>query len=219
MKPSLDDFFEIFKDQKYQFHTYLGNSAFDKFDNYPMLINDYSFTRALIPTNPRNSDKNTNSDNITINKYGIPVCSKYNLPFLNGGICKSKNRSTRIKFHCPKTKVIQKKRTCFCETPCSDSSYGKTTYTYFDQNLRFNPGISRATNHFKKVYKIRVIVERTIDSFKSNMAMGNTHQRKSNTIKSDLLVSGITQLITILLADKLSDLKNFKSIRNLLKAS
>lgn len=219
LKPSLDDFFEIFKNENYQFHTFLGDSAFDKFDNYPMLINDYRFTRALIPTNPRNSNQSNNSDDIIINKDGIPVCSKYNLPFLNGGICKSKSRSSRRKFHCPKTKVTQKKRTCFCETPCSKSSYGRTTYTYLDQDLRLNPGISRTTNHFKKVYKRRVIVERTIDSFKSNMAIGNTHQRKSNTIKSDLLLSGITQLITVLLADKLSDLKNFKSIRNLLKAS
>ena len=82
-----------------------------------------------------------------------------------------------------------------------------------------NPGISRTTSHFNKVYKRRVIVERTIDYFKNNMGINNSFHRDSNSIKSDLLLSGITQLITLIIADKLADFKNFKSIRNLLKSS
>lgn len=219
LKPALNDFFEIFKNTNYNFHTFLGDSAFDKYDNYPMLINDFKFSRVLIPTNPRASKKNSKKNDFYINKDGIPVCSKYHIPFKNGGICKGKNRSIRRKFYCPKTTVINKKRICICENTCSDSLYGRTTYTYNEQDLRFTPGISRASPHFNKVYKRRVIVERTIDSFKNNMAIGNTLQRKSNSIKSDLLLSGITQLINVIIADKLADLKNFKSIRKLLKSA
>lgn len=219
LKPTLNDFFDIFKDSNYTFHTFLGDSAFDKFENYPLLINDFKFKRVLIPTNPRNSKNSKDDEHIFINKDGIPICSKHKLPFQSDGTCKGKNRSLRRKFICPASKRYSKKNKVKCNAPCSDSCLGRNIYTYHEQDLRMNPGITRTTQHFNKVYKRRVIVERTIDSFKSNMGINNTFLRDSNSIKSDLILSGITQLITLIISDKLADLKNFKSIRRLLKSA
>lgn len=53
LKPVLSDFFEAHPDLKY--HTFLGDSAFDSYDNYSMLKNEFHFERACIPLNKRNS--------------------------------------------------------------------------------------------------------------------------------------------------------------------
>ena len=120
---------------------------------------------------------------------------------------------------CPKTKITNRKRVCFCETPCSPSTYGRVTYTYPDQNLRFYPGIARDTEHFKKVYKRRTIIERTNHLFKNVMGIGKTLQRNGDSFKSDLFLCGITQLILLILADKLNNLSAFRSIPKLSKTA
>lgn len=216
LKPMLIDFFDNI-DPKYPYHTFLADAALDKYEHYPMLLNDFKFKRALIPINKRNSSDKQTDEDFFINENGIPVCSKYNLPFKNGGISREKGRSTRHKFNCPKTKTVKRKRICFCETPCSDSKYGRTTYTYPDQDLRAYPGIIRNTEHFKKVYKRRTVIERTNHLFKNVMGIGNSLQRNSNSFKFDLFACGITQLITLILADKVSALDKFKGLSNILK--
>lgn len=107
----------------------------------------------------------------------------------------------------------------FCETPCSPSTYGRVTYTYPDQNLRFYPGIARDTEHFKKVYKRRTIIERTNHLFKNVMGIGKTLQRNGDSFKSDLFLCGITQLTLLILADKLNNLSAFRSIPKLSKTA
>ncbi len=215
LEPMLKNFFSIIN-PKYKFHTFLSDSALDKYEHYPMLMNTYGFNRVLIPINRRNS-KNPENTPIPTNENGTPVCSKYNLPFKNGGISREKNRSTRVKYNCPKTKTINRKRVCFCETPCSTSTYGRVIYTYPDQNLRFYPGIARDSEHFKKVYKRRTIIERTNHLFKNVMGIGKSLQRNGDSFKSDLFLCGITQLTLLMLADKLNNLSAFRSIPKLSK--
>ena len=217
LEPMLKNFFSVI-DPKYKFHTFLADSALDKYEHYPMLMKQFNFNRVLIPINRRNSKVSADSD-FPLNEIGTPVCSKYNLPFKNGGISKEKNRSTRVKYNCPKTKTINRKRVCICETPCSTSSYGRTIYTYPDQNLRFYPGIARDTEHFKRVYKRRTIIERTNHLFKNVMGIGKTLQRNGNSFKSDLFLCGITQLTLLILADKLNNLSAFRSIPKLSKSA
>ena len=218
LKPMLDNFYKII-DPKYRFHTFLADSALDKYEHYSMLINDFKFNRVLIPLNKRNSKTDVNKTEYFINDPGTPVCSKHNLPFKNGGISKGKNRSARHKFNCPKTKSIKKKRTCFCDSPCSSSSYGKTVYVYPNQNLRLYPGILRDSDNYKKVYKRRTIIERTNHLFKNVMGIGNSLQRDVNSFKSDIFFCGITQLLTLILADKLNNLSSFRSIPKLTKSA
>lgn len=217
LEPMLHNFYRVMN-PKFKFHTFLADSALDKYEHYPMLMKKFNFNRVLIPINRRNSKVSTDTE-FPINEIGTPVCSKYNLPFKNGGISREKNRSTRIKYHCPKTKTTNRKRVCFCETPCSPSTYGRVTYTYPDQNLRFYPGIARDTEHFKKVYKRRTIIERTNHLFKNVMGIGKTLQRNGDSFKSDLFLCGITQLILLMLADKLNNLSAFRSIPKLSKTA
>lgn len=215
LEPMLKNFFDTIN-PKFKFHTFLADSALDKYEHYSMLMKQFNFSRVLIPINRRNSKISTNTE-FPINEVGTPVCSKYKLPFKNGGISKEKNRSTRFKYNCPKTKIIKRKRVCFCETPCSTSTYGRTIYTYPDQNLRYYPGISRDSKHFKKVYKRRTIIERTNHLFKNVMGIGKTLQRNGDSFKSDLFLCGITQLALLILADKLNNLNAFRSIPKLSK--
>ena len=217
LEPMLKNFYKVMN-PKFKFHTFLADSALDKYEHYPMLMKQFNFNRVLIPINRRNSKVSTDTE-FPINEIGTPVCSKYNLPFKNGGISREKNRSTRIKYHCPKTKTTNRKRVCFCETPCSPSTYGRMTYTYPDQNLRFYPGIARDTEHFKKVYKRRTIIERTNHLFKNVMGIGKTLQRNGDSFKSDLFLCGITQLTLLILADKLNNLSAFRSIPKLSKTA
>ena len=217
LEPMLNNFYRVMN-PKFKFHTFLADSALDKYEHYPMLMKQFNFNRVLIPINRRNSKVSTDTE-FPINEIGTPVCSKYNLPFKNGGISREKNRPTRIKYHCPKTKRTNRKRVCFCETPCSPSTYGRVTYTYPDQNLRFYPGIARDTEHFKKVYKRRTIIERTNHLFKNVMGIGKTLQRNGDSFKSDLFLCGITQLTLLILADKLNNLSAFRSIPKLSKTA
>ena len=52
LKPVLSDFFTLHSD----FHpsTFMGDSAFDTIDTYGFLKNEFHFSKALIPYNPRN---------------------------------------------------------------------------------------------------------------------------------------------------------------------
>jgi len=209
--PMLSDFYNNIS-SNYSFHTFLADAALDKYDLYSMLMNKFKFKRVLIPINKRNSNTNKSNDDFYINQNGTPVCNKYNLIFKNGGISKDKNRSTRHKFNCPKTKLSKGKRTCYCETPCSDKKYGRTIYTYPNQNFRTFPGIDRESEHFSKVYKRRPIIERTNHFFKNVMGIGNSFMQNSHSFKFDLFSAGITQLILLILAEKTSNLKNHHSL-------
>jgi len=207
LKPMLTDFSKII-DPKFSFHTFLADSALDKYEHFPMLMNDFDFKRVLIPINKRNSSADSPDNGIHYNQNGTPICSKYNLTFKNGGISKEANRSTRHKFNCPKTKSIKGKLTCLCETPCSKNEYGRTIYTYPDQDLRAFPGIDRDSEHFRKVYKRRTVIERTNHFFKNVMGIGDSLMQDSKSFKFDLFSAGITQLVLLLLSDKVSNLKN-----------
>lgn len=52
LKPILSDFFVCHPD----FHplTFLGDSAFDSYDIYGFLKDEFHFSKALLPYNPRN---------------------------------------------------------------------------------------------------------------------------------------------------------------------
>ena len=64
LKPVLSDFFALHPD----FHpsTFLGDSAFDTIDSYGFLKNEFHFSKALIPYNPRNE---SSLKNVGYNEY------------------------------------------------------------------------------------------------------------------------------------------------------
>ena len=210
LKPVLSDFFEAHPDLKY--HTFLGDSACDSYDNYSMLKNEFHFERACIPLNKRNSQ----SSHTDFNEYGNPVCPLTGEQFICLGKSGGKNRSMRYKWVCPKSVQDGNTRKCVCETPCTDSSYGRCVYTYPDKNFRDCPGIPRNTEHWDNLYKHRVLVERTINIFKDSFGLDSIKTRNPKTIKADLYLAGCAQLIGVILAKAIHQDKLYKSVRKII---
>lgn len=212
LKPVLSDFFDLHKGFSYK--TFIGDSAFDSYDNYTMLKTDFAFSRACIPLNQRNS-KNTELD---FDKFGAPLCPIDKTPFVFLGKSGGKNRSLRFKWVCHKSIQSGSKRICTCDTPCTSSSYGKCTYTYPDKDFRLYPGIPRNTEHFNNLYRHRVTIERTINLFKDCFGINNLKTLNTKTIKTEIYLAGITQLLGVILAKAVQKPELFKSVRKLMKS-
>ncbi len=210
LKPVLSDFFD--RHSRLSYNTFIADSAFDKYDNYTMLKNDFGFNRVCIPLNQRNSK----TSNALFNEFGTPVCPLDNTPFTFIGKSGGKNRSLRFKWVCHKSIQKGNTRICTCDTPCTSSSYGKCTYTYPDKNFRLYPGIPRNTEHWDNLYRHRVVIERTINIFKDSFGLGSLKTHNTKTVKAELYLAGITQLVGVLLADALHKPELFKSIKKLI---
>lgn len=214
LKPLLSDFFDAHKDV--HFSTFIADSACDSYDNYSMLKNEFGFARAAIPMNPRNSK----ASSACFDASGAPICpldgSKFQFLGKSGG----EHRSLRFKWVCPKSVCVKgsSNRICTCDTPCTDSPYGKCVYTYPDKDFRLYPGIPRNTEHWDNIYKQRITIERTINLLKDTFALADNKSYNITTLKADLFLSGIVQLIGVILADKLNKPQYFKSVRKLLAA-
>ncbi len=213
LKPVLTDFFK--RHNQFQYSTFLGDSAFDSYDIYSMLKNDFKFKRACIPINPRNSK----TSNTLFNQFGNPICPVDGTQFTYLGKSGGKNRSLRFKWVCHKSIPQGRKRICTCDTPCTTSSYGKCAYTYPDKNFRDCPGIPRNTEHWNNLYKHRVLVERTINIFKDTFSMDDLRTSNISTIKADLFLAGCTQLIGVILAKSICKPELYKSVRKLVKSA
>jgi len=215
LKPVLIDFRKAHPSLCYS--TFSGDAAFDSYDNYTFLLNDYRFNKAVIPINPRNSG---NFGNSAFNEKGTPLCPTDGTPFIFHSRCGGKNRSLRLKYICPKTRILQTNkgvtRRCFCDNPCSDSKYGKSIYIYPHKNLRLYPGLSRESDEFYSIYTHRSAVERSINTLKGTLGIQGRKTSNSVTTKADLFLAGIVQLLCVLLAHKIHDLKLARRPRKLI---
>ena len=210
LKPVLSDFRAAHP--AIDFKTFIGDSSFDSYDIYAMLKNDFSFERACIPMNLRNSK----TSNAYFDASGTPICPVTGKPFTFLGKSGGKNRSQRFKWVCPGSVQKGSSRVCSCEHPCTDSSYGKCVYTYPDKNFRLYPGIPRNTDHWNNLYQHRVTVERTINIFKDSFVLDSGKSHRTVSVKADLFLAGITQLVGVLLADALHKPQFIKSVRRLI---
>ena len=222
--PTLKDFFS--KHPLINPKTFLGDAAFDTTQLYKSLLtgdtfgDDKHFSKAYIPLNARSGLEN---QDYTINKNGIPCCpNDPSLPMKYE--CTSKLRSgvTRFKFVCPKMiwaydKSTQKAhRQCCCENPCTTSRCGRMVYIYPEKDLRAYPGTIRGTEEWDDTYKIRTVVERDINHIKDNLCIAGRRTQNEKTLHADLILAGITQLITVVLADKINHHEYIRSIKPLI---
>jgi len=212
LKPVLTDFYE--SHPTFSYGTFIGDSAFDKFEHYSMLRNDFHFNRVAIPLNLRNSAKAHSEFDVN----GTPVCPVDGTPFTFIGKAGGKNRSLRFKWVCHKSESEGATRVCCCETPCTDSVYGRCVYTYPDKNFRLYPGIPRGTEHWDNLYRHRVLVERTIHIIKDTLGGATRKSFSPRTAKADLLLAGISQLVGVVLADAINQRHLYKSVRKLVAA-
>ena len=222
--PTLKDFFS--KHPLINPKTFLGDAAFDTSQLYKSLLvgstfgDDKHFSKAYIPLNARAGLEN---QDYSINENGIPCCPHDpSLPMKYE--CTSKLRSgvTRFKFVCPKMKYVYDKNTkkvhrqCCCENPCTTSRCGRMVYIYPEKDLRAYPGTIRGTEEWDNTYKIRTVVERDINHIKDNLCLAGRRTQNGKTLHADLILAGITQLITVVLADKIKHHEYIRSLKPLI---
>lgn len=210
---------------------FLGDAAFDSVKLYKDLLsgdtfgsdsfgNGIHFEKAYIPLNSRAQLENVD---YTIDENGIPCCpNEPELPMKSEGTSKLKSGVIRYKFVCPKMKWIYDKATkkchreCQCENPCTTSSCGRMIYSYPEKNLRTYPGTLRGTDDWNTTYKIRTTVERSINHFKNSFCLAGRKTQNEKTLHADLILAGITQLISVILADKLHQNQYIRSLKPLI---
>ena len=222
--PTLKDFFS--RHPLINPKTFPGDAAFDALGLYKSLLTgdtfgkDRHFQKAYIPLNTRSGLENPD---YTIDENGIPCCPHDDsLPMKYE--CTSKLRSgvTRFKFVCPKMiwaydKTTRKAhRQCCCENPCTTSRCGRMVYVYPEKVLRTYPGTIRGTDEWNDTYKIRTAVERDINHIKDNLCLAGRRTRNEKTLHADLILAGITQLITVVLADKINHHEYIRSLKPLI---
>lgn len=223
LMPTLTEFFS--KHPLINPKTFLGDAAFDSAQLYKELLTGDSFGenrhffKAYIPLNTRSQLKN---QDYTINENGIPCCPyDSSLPLKSEGTSKRPNGLIRYKFICPKVKWLKDKdgkyrRQCYCENPCTSTPSGRMVYVYPEKDLRAYPGAIRGTDEWDETYKVRTVVERSINHFKDNLCVSGRRTQNEKTLHADLLLAGITQLITVVLADKIQHHEYIRSLKPLI---
>ena len=200
---------------------FLGDAAFDTIEIYKSLFEDFEFQKAFIPLKGKLSMDNVD---YTFNENGIPCCPHDpTLPMKREG-SKShlKSKIPTMKFVCPKMKWEynpadqSKRRVCHCDDPCTTSSCGRMIYIYPEKNLRAYPGVERGSKEWDETYKIRVNVEKSINHFKDSFCVANRKTTNEKTIHADLLLAGITQLLTVVVADKIGKRQHIRSLKPLI---
>ena len=223
--PTLQDFFKLHP--LYNPKTFLGDAAFDSIQIYKDLLSGDTFgcyrhfAKAYIPLNVARIE---NSD-YTINEDGIPCCpNDPDLPM------KPESSTSHLrcglptfKFVCPKMKFVKcddgkYHRRTLCDNPCTSSKCGRMVYVYPEKALRAYPGTIRGTPDWDNSYKIRTAVERSIAHFKDSFGLAHRRSQNPKTLRADLLLAGIAQLFTVLLADKLHRHELFRSVKSLVAA-
>ena len=89
-------------------------------------------------------------------------------------------------------------------------------HIYPEKDLRAYPGVLRGTQEWNDTYKIRTVVERDINHIKENLCLSNRRTQNEKTLHADLILAGITQLLTVILADKISHHEYIRSLKPLI---
>jgi hypothetical protein len=207
--------------------TFLGDAAFDAIQIYKDLLTgdtfgeNRHFAKAYIPLNVARIE---NFD-YTVNEDGVPCCpNDPELPMKpEGNTSHLRCGLPTFKFVCPKMNW-QKchdgkwRRLTHCDNPCTSSKCGRMVYVYPEKDLRAYPGAIRGTPDWDNTYKIRTAVERSISHFKDSFGLAHTRTQNPITLRADLLLAGIAQLFSVLLADKLHRRDLFRSVKSLVAA-
>jgi transposase len=217
--PVLKDFFE--KHPLINPKIFLGDAAFDSIEIYKYLLLEAPFETAFIPL--KNKLKIEGND-YSVNEVGIPYCPHDPSLLMRREGSKTHLRCglPTMKFVCPKMKWEYNKadkskhRVCHCDNPCTSSSCGRMIYIYPEKNLRAYPGTARGTKEWDSTYKIRVNVEKSINHFKDSFCVAGQKTQNEKTLHADLLLAGIAQLVTVLVADKIHKHEYLRSLKPLI---
>lgn len=125
----------------------------------------------FIDLNPGNTGNFIYKDTFTIDDDGVPVC-KLGLRMKPDGVEPNRNR---CKWRCPKAD----KSGCHCETPCSDSPYGRVVHTPTKDNPRMFNIPPRNSKEWDKEYDRRTSVERSNKREKEDYKLEDGRHRSS----------------------------------------
>ena len=107
-------------------------------------------------------------------------------------------------------------RVCHCDNTCTTSSCGRMVHIYPEKDLRAYPGKLRGTEEWNSTYKILTAVERDINHVKDNLCLAGQRTQNEKTSHADLILARITQLITVILADKINHHEYIRSLKPLI---
>ncbi|MGO1581567.1 MAG: transposase [Peptoniphilaceae bacterium] len=201
--PTLETFFTLHPDFSYKY--FLGDAGFDADDNYT-----YLHRKKIMPIISLNSRNTKNLPESGLNEFGVPYCPYDNsLPMIYDGITREKGRADRIKYICPKAKKtkINGKTTYLlnCNNPCTDSKSGRIKNLTVNHNYRFNTSMPRDSLKWISLFKIRTRIERTIAQLKNFIQINSLKVRNTKSLKSEIILACITQMIAFILLYKVSD--------------
>ena len=101
-------------------------------------------------------------------------------------------------------------------TFAENSRCGRMVYVYPEKDLRTYPETIRGTDEWNDTYNIRTVVERDINHNKDNLCLAGCRTQNKKTLHADLILAGITQLITVVLADKINHHEYIRSLKPLI---
>ena len=198
--PALETHLRLHPNFSYKY--FLGDAGFDADDNYA-----YLHEKNIMPIISLNTRNSKDLPQPGFNEIGIPLCpNDPSLPMVYDGICREKGRADRIKYLCPKSKKTtlngKTKYILSCENPCTPSKCGRTKNLTIHHNYRFNTSMPRDSIKWQKLYKIRTICERSIYQIKNFVQIKTSKVRNTVSLKSDILLACISQLIAFILIFK-----------------
>ena len=79
------------------------------------------------------------------------------------------------------------------------------------KKLRAYPCVIRGTNEWDNTYKVCSVIEQTTNHLKDNLGVAERRTQNEKTLHA-----GITQLVTVLLADKIHHHKYIRSLKPLI---
>ena len=160
-------------------------------DNAPTYIFCYEHHMApYIDANKRHQGQPLLPSPTGFTVEGVPICPAGEL-MISNGFCSGRNRH---KYRCPHLGE--------CATPCSSSSYGRVVYTYPKGSLR-QPPVPRNTEAFRRVYKRRTTVERSLKRTLVDRHLEDCRVRRKNHWYWCAILAAMAQHVDAWIADRL----------------
>jgi hypothetical protein len=161
--------------------TFISDSASDNYATYELL--DKWGINAVIALNKTNSGNPKYPESLKLDDNGVPICpGGYKMIYY--GYC-GQDRC-RLKWRCPKACG---KRCDNCVN-CSNTAYGRTTYTKPEWDLRLFCSIPRGTQHWKSVMKERTAAERVNNRILNHYGIEQSHTRGKKRISFFTTIAG-----------------------------
>lgn len=89
-------------------------------------------------------------------------------------------------------------------------------YIYPEKNLLAYPRATHGTEEWNGTYKIRTTIERANNHIKYNLCLSGKRTQNEKTLHTDLILAGITQLMTVALSDKVNHHELIRSLNPLI---